>query len=36
MKKLKRTLKAIQDYLYVVWYRITQKVEEVIDKMRSK
>ncbi len=36
MKKLKRRLKAIQDYLYVVWYRITRKVEEVIDKMRSK
>jgi len=36
MKKIKQILKSIQDYLYVVWYTITRKLEEVIDKIRSK
>jgi len=36
MKKIKQILKSIQDYLYVVWYTIIRKLEEVIDKIRSK
>jgi len=36
MKKIKQMLKTIKDYLYVVWYIITQKLQEVVDKIRSK
>jgi len=36
MKKIKQVLKSIQDYLYVVWYTITQKLKEIVDKIRSK
>jgi hypothetical protein len=36
MKKIKQILKSIQDYLYMIWYIITRKLEEVIDKIRSK
>jgi len=36
MKKIKQMLKTIQDYLYMIWYIITRKLEEVIDKIRSK
>jgi len=36
MKKIKQMLKTIQDYLNVIWYTITQKLEEVINKIRSK
>ncbi len=36
MKKIKQMLKTIKDYLYVVWYIITRKLQEVVDKIRSK
>ena len=36
MKKNKQMLKTIKDYLYVVWYIITRKLQEVVDKIRSK
>jgi len=36
MKKIKQMLKTIQDYLCMVWYTITQKLQKVVDKIRSK
>ena len=36
MKKIKQMLKTIKDYLNMIWYTITQKLEEVINKIRSK